>query len=91
MIYHLEHNIEFQRNTQSYEYTFNGKKHLYYPDFLVGEEIIEIKGYVDEPVEAKLSQCPIKIKVLMKEDMKYIFDYVYQQYGKNFISLYEKN
>jgi hypothetical protein len=90
VIYHLEHHIEFKRNTQSYEYIFNGKSHQYYPDFLVDGELIEIKGYIDEQVKEKLNQCPIAIKVWMKEDMKHIFDYVHTKYGKKFISLYEK-
>ena len=91
VIYHLEHNIEFKRNTQSYEYVYEGKTHQYYPDFLVAGELIEIKGYIDKQVEEKLKQCPVKVKVLMKEDMKHIFHYVYQKYGKKFISLYEKS
>lgn len=90
VIYHLEHNIEFKRNTQSYEYIYQGKTHQYYPDFLVADKLIEIKGYIDEQVQEKLKQCPVTIEVWMKEDMKHIFDYVHTKYGKKFISLYEK-
>ena len=44
-IYLKDHNIDFeyQPNTP-FEYIIDNKKHLYYPDFLINEQYIEIKG-----------------------------------------------
>ena len=40
-----DHNIDFEYQPDiSFEYEYNNKKHRYYPDFLVEDEIQEIKG-----------------------------------------------
>jgi hypothetical protein len=87
-IYQLDHNIPFTRNTQSYEYTFNGKQYRYYPDFIQDGKIIEIKGFVNEQTLAKIKSVPNLI-VLMRNDLQKEFDYVIRKYGKDFIKLYE--
>ena len=71
------------------EYIFKGEKHIYIPDFIVEDEVIEIKGYSSKQWEEKIKQNP-DIKVLYKDDIKPYLDYVISKYGKNFISLYEK-
>lgn len=87
VIYHLDHNIPFSRNTNSYEYEFNGKKYQYYPDFIRDGRLIEIKGFVNEQTLAKIKSVPNLI-VLMRDDLKKEFDYVISTYGKDFIKLY---
>jgi hypothetical protein len=87
VIYQLDHNIPFTRNTQSYEYTFNGKQYQYYPDFIQGGKIIEIKGFVNEQTLAKIKSVPNLI-ILMRNDLQKEFDYVIRKYGKDFIKLY---
>jgi hypothetical protein len=87
VIYQLDHNISFTRNTQSYEYTFNGKQYQYYPDFIQNGKIIEIKGYVNEQTLEKIKSVPNLI-VLMRDDLQKEFDYVIRKYGKDFIKLY---
>ena len=87
VIYQLDHNIPFTRNTQSYEYTFNGKQYRYYPDFIQDGKIIEIKGFVNEQTLAKIKSVPNLI-VLMRNDLQKEFDYVIRKYGKDFIKLY---
>ena len=44
-IYLKDHNIEFEYQPSiSFEYTFNGKTHKYFPDFKVGTVLYKIKG-----------------------------------------------
>lgn len=90
LIYCLDHNIKIQRNTEKFEYIFNNEKHLYLPDFIVEGEFVEIKGYYTEQVKAKIEQFPFEIKVLFEKDLKPVFTYVKEKYGKDFIKLYEK-
>ena len=87
VIYQLDHNIPFTRNTISYEYIFNGKQYQYYPDFIQDNQLIEIKGFVNEQTLAKIKSVP-ELVVLMREDLKKEFDYVIATYGKDFIKLY---
>lgn len=89
LIYQLDHNIQVQRNKQGFTYVFNGKNKKYYPDFIVNGEYIEIKNYITNQVIEKTKQFPYKLKLLYKSDLKDIFEYVEQKYGKNFIRLYE--
>lgn len=90
VIYNLEHNISFSRNTKGFEYTFNNKIFKYYPDFIINDIYYEIKGYINDKTEAKIKSFPYKLVVLYKNDMKKYLDYVKEKYGKDFIKLYEK-
>jgi hypothetical protein len=87
IIYQLDHDIPFSRNTKSYEYTYNGKQYKYYPDFIQDNKLIEIKGFVNKQTLEKIKSVPDLI-VLMKDDLKTEFDYVIKTYGKDFIKLY---
>jgi hypothetical protein len=89
VIYNIEHDIPFSRNKQGFEYEWNEKKLLYYPDFMICGEYIEIKGYWSEQHAAKIKAFPHKLLILFKEDMQFMLDYVILKYGKNFITLYE--
>jgi hypothetical protein len=92
IIYQLEHNIKFKRNTQGFQYEFNGKKYKFYPDFILDNgDYVEIKGYMDKKNNSKISYFPYKINVIGKNNLKYIFDYVINKYGDNYTSLYEKS
>lgn len=90
VIYNLEHNIQFKRNTDGFEYTYDGTIKIYYPDFKIDDVYIEIKGYHSKQFDAKQLQFPHKLKVLHKSELKNIFKYVEDKYGKNFTYLYEK-
>ena len=63
-------------------YTYQGEKHKYYPDFeLEDGSLIEIKGYVNGQVYAKLNSVKDRpIKMLTIKDLKYAFDYVKENY-----------
>lgn len=88
VIYNLEHNIKFERNTQKFEYEYNGK-HKYIPDFIMEDgTYIEIKGYETEQSKIKHNQFPYKIQLLKWTELKHMIQYVEKKYGKDFIKLY---
>ena len=88
VIFCIEHNIDIQRNTQKYQYNWEGKIKNYIPDFIVEGDIVEIKGYNSDQWQAKL-KCLPNIIVLYEEDLTEVFSYVISKYGKNYIDLYE--
>lgn len=93
VIYNLEHEIPFSRNTKSFDYVFNGKSKKYYPDFLLETgEYVEVKGYYTKQFSAKVSQFPKEFSLLIydKSGIKPYLDYVVDKYGKDFHNLYEK-
>lgn len=69
----LINNIKWQRNKDSFAYTFQGKERRYTPDFyLIDDDVyIEIKGYKTEKDDAKWTQFPPhrKLVVLMKKNL----------------------
>jgi len=90
VIYNLEHNIKFIRNENSFDYIYKNKKYKYYPDFRLNDNTyVEIKGWMTNKSEEKIKQFPGKLVVLFQKEMNYIFEYVKNKYGKDFIKLYE--
>jgi hypothetical protein len=90
VIYNLDHNISFIRNTQGFNYEFNDEIFKYYPDFIMEDgSYIEIKGYEDNKAKAKHSQFKYKLKVLYSKEIQMYLDYAIKTYGKDFIKLYE--
>jgi hypothetical protein len=85
VIYNIDHNIRFKRNHTYYNYTYNGKEKKYYPDFVLEDNsLVEIKGYYTDEVKAKLDSVKDRpIKILYKDDLKYAFDYVSNNYAYN--------
>lgn len=90
VIYCLDHNIQIERCKEYFEYEYQGKKHRYYPDFVVNDEIVEIKGYFSEQYNQKLKYLTKKILIIGKEEIKPYIQYVIETYGKNYINLYSK-
>lgn len=100
LIYCLDHNIDIKRCNEAFEYEYEGKKHKYYPDFEVNGELIEIKGYYTDLVDVKASSITLDkpYKILYREDLQEVFEYVAKTYNKklygkgqnNFYELYEK-
>ena len=92
LFYQLDSGVQVDKCEQSFEYFYENKKHKYYPDFIVGDTFIEIKGYRDKKVQAKIDQFPENKKLLMiegKKEIKPYVDYAIEKYGKNFwICLY---
>lgn len=92
VIYNLEHNIQFKRNTKKFEYSSSGSTHYWIPDFILTDNsYVEIKGYWTSVVDDKLKNFPYPISILYKKNLNQEFNYVESTYGKNFIKLYEGN
>ena len=89
VIYNLDHNIDFKRNTEKFPYIYNDKIKHFIPDFIINNEFIEIKGWKNKITEEKIKQFNYPITVLYGDDLKEIFEYVIKSYGKDFIKLYE--
>lgn len=90
VIYNLDHGIEFKR----FEGVIESENLKYIPDFLIGNRIIEIKGYEHAPkVQAKKQLAEskgYKVDILYREDLQYCFNYVKQQYDTTkFYELYD--
>ena len=91
VIYQLDHGLNFKRNNQGFEYQFENKKYKFYPDFVLSNgEYIEIKGWITKKDEEKINQFKYPLKVIRKNDLKNVFDYVFGKYGDDYTSLYEK-
>lgn len=81
-IYMSEHGYKIERNTKAYEYEWNGKKCLYYPDFRVNGKLIEIKGYWNKQVGTKLAAVTDEpIDILYYDDLELMMQYVDSKYN----------
>lgn len=86
VLYHLDKGDNIKRCELKLQYEYNGKIYNYYPDFEIGNDIYEVKGFEDFKAKAKHKQYPY-IKWINKKRMKPILKYVNKKYGKNFIDL----
>ncbi len=89
VIYCLQHNINISRCTQKRTYYIEGQVHQYNPDFVVENKIIQIKGWENDTWKYKQEQHP-DVVVLRENDLKPMFQYVINKYGKDYIKLYER-
>ena len=89
IIYNEEHNIKVERCKEVRSYILENKEYKYYPDFIINNEIYEIKGIKSKNSDAKQLYNP-DIIFLFRKDMKKYLDYVIEKYGNNFIDLYDK-
>jgi len=88
VIYNLEHNILFTRNTEGFVYEFNGVIRKYFPDFIIDGCYYEIKGYFSEQNLQKINSFAHDLKIIDKNEIKNYLTYVENKYGKDFIKLY---
>lgn len=91
VIYQLEHGVKFKRNTEGFEYEFNGRKYKFYPDFQMDEtnNYVEVKGYLDKKNTAKISSFPYQLNVIGRKEIKPFIEYTELKYGKDYTHLYE--
>ena len=89
LIYNLDHNIKIERNKKDFEYIYKDEKHKFYPDFIVNEELVEIKNYRSDLTDAKLKSVNEKITIYYKDTITPYLEYVKIKYGKNLIEMYE--
>lgn len=90
VVYHLDNNLKIERCKEHRKYSFNNKEHIYIPDFVTDDGIIEIKGYKTEQWLEKEKQNP-DVKVLYKDEIQFYINYVIKKYGIDFIKLYDSS
>lgn len=88
LIYHIEHNLYIERCKEKRTYFWKNENHIYYPDFITSEGIIEIKGYITEQSIEKSKQNP-DIKIISKNEIMLYINYVVDKYGKDFYKLFD--
>lgn len=90
-LYCKDKEVQIERNKQGFPYFYDGKKRLYYPDFIInGNEYIEIKGYVQPETKFKLESFPYKITLMTRDELQPIFEHVSKSYGTDdFYKLYK--
>lgn len=79
VIWCIDQNIPIKRANQKFEYFFENKKHLYTPDFIVDNKLIEIKGRITLRDKAKFAVAKEIEVIYPKDAIKYI-DYVLDKY-----------
>lgn len=101
-----DNNIDFEYHPNiKFEFWFNSEKHFYFPDFIVDNNIIEIKGNhflskddkwinpykpeLNDLYEAK-HQCLVKHNVNIILDCSIYINFVNEKYGKTFLSSCKK-
>ena len=90
VIYNLDHNVQFTR----FPGFVQDGDIKYYPDFLIDNTIIEIKGYEDQEFVNKKTKVAelrgYKVIVLRKEDLRIEFEWVKNNYSyKDLYELYD--
>ena len=92
-IYCKDHNILIEREPISIEYEFEGQKHRYFPDFLIDNQLVEIKSvfYTQKPIEIfKLKVAEQNnVKILFNEDVQKYTEYVKQTYGSKYLKSFK--
>lgn len=91
VMYNIDHNIQFIRNEKGFSY-YNDrlkKERKFYPDFIINNEYIEIKGWRNDDTISKQRDFPKdqKLKVYFKEDMELYLKYAIEKYGLEFWKL----
>lgn len=62
--------IQWKQNTEGFLYEFEGKKHFYYPDFIVEGKYVEIKGFKRKNDEVKWKSFPHELQILYYNDLQ---------------------
>jgi len=88
VIFHIENNIPIKRCNEFFYYLDPkvNKIRKYFPDFIVNDQIVEIKGFKTATDIEKIKSC--NAKLLCKEDLKDIFKYVENSTGLKIENLY---
>lgn len=95
LIWCLDADIHIDRCIFSIPYTYENKQHEYFPDFIVNNTVIEIKGYHTDVVDAK-EKAAINLgyqySIMYKDDLVEQFHYVQSTYNtRDYASLYDKS
>lgn len=101
-IYCKDHNLNIERNVDSFEYKVNDKTHYYFPDFKINDVYYEIKGnqFLDKNMSWKNPynpkdetfkfkyQCALKnnVVILYEKDYKKYLNYIKETYNLNYLN-----
>lgn len=88
LLYCLDHQKTITRCSEIRYFFWEGKECRYLPDFVVDGVTVEIKGAMRARDIARQDTHP-DIVVLRKHDLREVFAYVHQTYGKDFTYLYD--
>lgn len=85
IIFCIDNNISFIRNTKKFKYEFNNEIHYYIPDFILEDgTYVEIKGFRSKQWEEKEKQFTEKLKVIDKEKIGKYIEYAQKKFGVDF-------
>jgi hypothetical protein len=87
VIYNLDHGIKFERNKEGFEYKYLGKKFKYYPDFIIEDLYLEIKGHMDKKNLEKIKQFPHKLIIISAKEIDIFINYVKEKYKVDYLPL----
>jgi hypothetical protein len=87
VIYNLDHGIKFERNKEGFEYEYLGKKFKYYPDFIIEDSYLEIKGHMDKKNLEKIKQFPHKLIIISAKEIDIFIDYAKEKYKVDYLPL----
>lgn len=93
IIWCLDHQIEVKRCKLRIPYFYHGNTHYYSPDFEINEEIVEIKGYINERAQLKLDSATnqgYKITLIGQQKIKKYLEYIKKKYNLNIERDYAK-
>ena len=97
VLYAIDNNIKFERNTKKFKYIFDNNNHYYIPDFYLieNDSYVEIKGRrafddLDIKTKTKIITFSKKLEVLYYKEMIPILEYVKFKHGSDFINLYDR-
>lgn len=97
-IYCKDHNINISRKTLNLPYYFNGIKYTYIPDFIVENDIVEIKNpCLMSKLLQENTKDNAKYKCMMDNKVKIITDcskyitYINTIYGENYLKSFKKD
>ena len=104
-IYLTDNNISFIYHPNiSFKYYYNNKEHLYFPDFSINNEFIDIKGdqFFDKDIlndniynieRSKARNKCIEdnnIKLIRRNDIKPIIKYITDKYGSTYLKSFKR-
>ena len=96
IMYYTDHGLNVTRNKRGFSYydPDRGSHHMYYPDFMTDEGLVEIKGYKTPLDDYKLSGVTSEpIKIMYKAELASILDYAKEKSSrpiKRLFELYDK-
>lgn len=80
LIWCLDHQIKIERCKEIFKYNFNGKWHLYKPDFVVNNEIVEIKGRLCL-IDAEKFKVVKNLRIIYKDEALRYVTYVQKKFN----------